>query len=85
MDLVMENRMLFPDPNQTMVLHVEVMSSRRLHMENLKVDYLRIPIWEGLPTNPVGFRNRNNLKITPDAGYLSFIGFFRKKHGIFGA
>ena len=64
----MEHRAEFPDPNQSVVLHVEVMSAKQLHMEDLMVEYLRIPLWEGLPSQPVGFRNRKFAKITPDAG-----------------
>ena len=68
LDLIMEYRSLFPDPSQMIVLHVEVVSAKDIHMEELMVDYLRIPRWEGLPSNPVGFRNRATLKISPDAG-----------------
>ena len=64
----MEYRMNFPDPNQTIVLHVEVLSARQIHMEKLAVEYLRIPRWEGLPVNPVGFRNRRLKKVSPDSG-----------------
>ena len=64
----MDNRAIFPDPNKSVVINVEVFSAKKIHMDKLSVEYLRIPRWEGLPENPVGFRNLKSAKTSPDAG-----------------
>ena len=64
----MDNRLEFPDPSKAVVVNVEVFSSKKIHMEKLGVEYLRIPKWTGLPENPIGFRSLKDNKPSPDAG-----------------
>ena len=68
----MDYREFFPDPEREIILHVEIYSSRELGMQVLEVDHLRVPRWEGLPENPICFRDRRNPTPTPDAGKHSF-------------
>ena len=63
----MERRECFPAPDREIVIQVEIIPSALLKMESLRVENLRIPFWEGLPTNPVGFRDRKNPVPTADA------------------
>ena len=64
----MDNRAEFSDPEQQVIIHAEIFSAKDLDMETLKVDHLRIPMWDGVPENPVGFRNRKDKILSADAG-----------------
>ena len=70
----MDRRAYFPAPDREIIIQVEIIPSILLKMDSLKVENLRIPFWEGLPENPVGFRDRKNPIPSADASKLQALG-----------
>ena len=70
----MDRRDYFPSPDREIIIQVEIVPAQLIQMETLVVENLRIPFWEGLPENPVGFRDRRKPEPTADAGKIRVLG-----------